>query len=157
MYRLPRRKLRWWILLYGVIVFLWLSPEDDHVLPVVLLGLSGSALLVVSWLIDKFGGQLFATRETLFITIGAGGVIGGGTSAITAALMLFKNARHAHLFPDYPALMIGAILERAPIWGLAGALVGLSIGLVWLALGQVQSPDTTESPETPPLESETRQ
>jgi hypothetical protein len=63
-----------------------------------------------------------------------GAADGLGTSVATAVLMFFKNARHAHVFPDYPAGMIIAVLERAPLWAAAGALAGLSIGLAWLAL-----------------------
>jgi hypothetical protein len=48
--------------------------------------------------------------------------------------MFFKNARHSHLYPDYPPEQLLAMLGRAPIWMLAGAFLGLSLGLGWLAL-----------------------
>ncbi len=59
---------------------------------------------------------------------------GLGGSVATAGLMFFKNARHAHVFPDYPAGMLLATLERAPMWAAAGGLIGLSVGLGCLAL-----------------------
>ena len=60
----------------------------------------------------------------------AGALIGASASAITAALMLFKDLRHAHPFPDFPPAMILGMLERLPPWMLAGALAGLGIALL---------------------------
>ena len=70
-----------------------------------------------------------------------GAIIGIGSSLITALLMLLKNARHSHFFPDFPPGQIGAIIERAPVWALAGGLIGLGLGLLWNALktGQGQT------------------
>ncbi|GAB4519947.1 MAG: hypothetical protein OHK0046_29570 [Anaerolineae bacterium] len=128
------RHLRWLVILYGLIVFFWLGPEDNHLWPVVLLGTAGAALAVFLWAARRLGGQHLSGRGALLLLAAMGTVIGLGSSLTTALLMFFKNARHAHLFLDYPLEMIGAILSRAPLWGLVGGLIGLGLGLVWLAV-----------------------
>jgi len=128
------RKARWLAIVYGLILFLWLNPEDYSVWPVTLLGTVLSALIIVLWTLGKIGGKEVSTRMMLPGAILLGATIGIGASVITAALMFFKNARHAHLFLDFPPGQMLAILERAPIWGLAGGLTGLALALIWLAL-----------------------
>lgn len=132
MLRLPFR--RWPLILYGLAVFFWLGPEDNHIWPVVLLGTTGALLAVYSWTAHRLQGQTVRDRQVVLLLAAMGSASGLGASVVTALLMLFKNARHAHIFPDYPAGMMGAILERAPLWALAGGLVGLGLGLLWLAL-----------------------
>lgn len=133
--RLPERgpRLRWLALLYGLVLFIWLGLEDDFVQPVVLLGWLMAGLLLLFWLSGRYGGRMVAAR--LLPPGGAllGALLGAGASLCTVALMFFKNARHAHLYPDYPVEMMAAVLERAPDWALAGALVGLALALIWLA------------------------
>jgi hypothetical protein len=36
---------------------------------------------------------------------------------------------------------MGAILQRAPVWALAGGLFGLGLALTWLALGNGRHDD----------------
>jgi hypothetical protein len=135
MLRFPRwhRRLRWVVIAYGAAVFLWSAPEDNHIWPVVTLGTLGAALAVYAWAAGRLGGRTLLTREAVLLLAMLGAAVGLGASLVTAALMLFKNIRHSHLFPDYPLGQIGAILERAPIWSLAGALCGVGAALVWMA------------------------
>ena len=127
-------RARWLSIVYGVVIFFWLGVEDNDVIGVTVLGMAGAVLLVWS----------VVSRVDISLTTQAGryiglplqtGVIGGSlgvtTSVATAVLMLAKDVRHAHAFPDYPPAMIGDMLERAPLWGLAGMLIGLSAGLLW--------------------------
>jgi hypothetical protein len=59
--------------------------------------------------------------------------------------MLFKDARHAHLYPDYPPALLGAMLARLPAWSLAGALAVVGIAIILAAVGRrradASSPD----------------
>lgn len=127
------RRVRWLVILYGLLVFIWLGPEDGAVWPVAALGAAGAVLAALLWLPGRLGGlTLSGSHIPVFLAL-AGALTGLGASLLTAALMLFKNARHSHLFPDYPPAMMGAILERAPIWAAAGGLFGLGLGLIWLA------------------------
>jgi hypothetical protein len=81
-----------------------------------------------------FWGQFVPVRALGPGAVALGAAVGLGASIATAALMFFKDARHAHLYPDYPAEQMGAVLQRAPGWALAGALFGLALSLAWLAV-----------------------
>ena len=147
--------LRWLVICWAIITFFWLSREDSDVVGVVLLGLWGAMLFCGSWITRNLGNKRLSRSSFVFMCLLGGGVIGIATSLITAGLMFFKNVRHAHVFPDYPFELIGAILARTPIWGVAGALFGLACGLMWIAIQPhhpLQSEDFSHSqtPESPP-------
>lgn len=118
---------------YGLVFLLWMSLEDTHTEPVVVLGVALSLLVSLRTLLRRLGGQEVSIRQLLLILAFSGGLVGVGASISTALLMFFKNAWHAHLFLDFPPGIMLAILERAPAWGLAGVLIGIGIGLSWLA------------------------
>lgn len=119
---------------YGIILFFWLSIEDTALWPVIVLGTGAAVLISVLLILDKMGGRwLPAHRVPPGLSL-AGAISGLGAGLAVAVLMFFKNARHAHVFPDYPTAMMLAVLERSPIWAVAGGLIGLSLGLGWLGL-----------------------
>jgi hypothetical protein len=128
----PDRRLRLLTMGYGLLLFIWLSPEDNVVWPAALMGV-GLALLGSVWLVQRWlDGSAFPAQ---YVPIGAAliGTIVGLVSALSAAgLMFFKNALHAHIFWDFPPGMVAAMLTRAPSWALAGGLAGLGIGCLWL-------------------------
>jgi hypothetical protein len=133
-----RRQLRWALILCGLAIWFWLGPEDDQSWPVALLGAVSSVMVGLWWLDGRVGGvRLPPTRALVLCTL-AGAVIGTGSAVLAASLMILKNARHAHFFPDYPTGQVLAMLERAPVWGIAGALVGLALGLLLIAFKQEQ-------------------
>ncbi len=128
----PSRRLRLMTMGYGLLLFIWLTPEDNTVWPVTLIGL-GLALLSVIWLIQRrFGGSVFSAKYVPMSGALLGGIIGLGGALAAAGLMFFKNALHAHVFWDFPPGMVVAMLTRAPSWALAGGLAGLAIGCLWL-------------------------
>lgn len=128
------RRTRRILLVTGIAVFIWSGIEDSTVLPVTALGTGLSVLTVTVWVMGRFGGRTLVSRYVLPVGIAFGGSVGLGASVWTALLMFFKDARHAHVFPDYPLPLILAILERAPLWAVAGGLIGLAVALVWLAV-----------------------
>ncbi len=129
---IPNGRLRSIALGYGLLLFVWLTPEDSTVWPVAVLGV-GLAILSVVWMVKRrLGGSAFAAR---YVPIGAGllgGIVGLGGALAAAGFMFFKNALHAHAFWDYPPAMVVAMLSRAPSWALAGGLAGMGIGLLWV-------------------------
>lgn len=125
---------RWMVIGWAVTTFFWLSREDSDVLTVIVLGMIGAFLFCSSWITRNLGGKHFTLRQFTLICTLSGSVTGVSTSLFTAGLMFFKNVRHAHLFPDYPFALIGAILQRVLVWGLAGMLLGLATAFLWIAL-----------------------
>ena len=130
---IPRRgaKLRLGALGYGALLFVWSSVEDNHTLPVTLLGSGLGLLLLTLWITGRFGGRMLAGRSALLAAALFGAAAGLAAARATAAMMLLKDGLHAHAFPDYPFGMITAILARAPLWALAGIFAGMGLLLAW--------------------------
>lgn len=114
------------LLLTGLAILFWSGLEDSDASAVTILG-ALSSLSLTLWLVARIAAGLALTP--LHIAL-AGALAGALASLCAAALMLFKNLRHAHIFPDYPAEMLVAALARLPLWAFAGALAGLGIGLL---------------------------
>ena len=114
------------LLLTGLAIMVWSGLEDRDATAAVALGALASIALA-AWLFAR----LAAGRSVNSLHIGLVGAFAGALASLcTVALMLFKNLRHAHIFPDYPAEMLLAVLERLPPWAIAGGLAGLGIGLL---------------------------
>ena len=114
------------LLLTGLAILFWSGLEDSDTSAVTLLGALSSISLTL-WLLSR----LAASPSMRALHIALAGALAGALAALcTATLMLFKNLRHAHIFPDYPAEMLLAVLERLPLWAIAGGLAGLGIGLL---------------------------
>lgn len=136
MLRIPpsANRLRLITIVYGMVAFFWLSVEDNNTWVVTLFGLALAVLLTTRTVFQHFSGKIIGSHYIFpgFFLVGM--LMGLGTSIATIGLMFIKNALHSHLFPDYPLAHMLAILERAPIWGLAGGFLGLSLSFAWLAL-----------------------
>jgi hypothetical protein len=117
-----------------VVLLLWSSLEDNSVLPVTLLG-SGLALVITTlWVIRRFGGRTFASRNALLGAASVGAITGLIAALASAALMLVKVGLHSDLYPDYPFGLIIDTLARAPLWALAGIFVGIGLLLAEWAI-----------------------
>lgn len=123
------RWLRLCGLVYGLLVFLWLSPEDSLIWSPVALGVAGVLLLLRRWLLRGRGGRM----PLLLLAAGMGAAAGAGGIVVAAALMFFKNALHAHEVADYPLGLLLGLLARAPLWGLVGLLIGIGLVLYGMA------------------------
>lgn len=123
-------KTRLLIMTLGVVILLWSSLEDHEVLGVTVLGWITAGTSVCAFVMSRFHGTILNPRQTRIASLAFGAGIGAGASLATALLMLFKDIRHAHLFPDYPLPLIQAMLERLPVWSIGCALIALAITLV---------------------------
>ncbi|MCY4539737.1 MAG: hypothetical protein OXE52_16095 [Chloroflexi bacterium] len=123
---------RLWLILLGIALFFWLGKEDNDVLAVTTLGLilSGTS---VWWLIFRRRRPGFTASGQFYAHLGLlGGIcVGALASFFAALLMLMKDVRHGHVYPDYPPELIIATLERLPPWSLAGGLIGLGLSLLF--------------------------
>lgn len=123
------------LLALAAITLLWSGVEDQDVVTVTALGIAIS-IAGVAWFLAKCGPSAEQTRFTsVFSALILGSLIGALSSLITVALMLFKDIRHGHPFPDYPPALMLAMLERLPIWTIAGALIGLGCALLLEVFG----------------------
>ena len=120
--------------LLGIVVLLWSGVEDHDVITVAALGWLTSGLAMMHWLMSRFGGRILDGAALLKLAPVAGAAAGAFASLTTILLMLFKDLRHAHAYPDYPPRLMLGILERLPIWSVAGGLAGLGLCLlaIWL-------------------------
>ncbi len=123
---------RLWLILLGIALFFWLGKEDSDVVAVTALGLilAGST---VWWLIflRRRSDIRASGKPCAHLGILGGICVGALSSFFAALLMLLKDLRHGHIFPDYPPELIIATLERLPAWSLAGGLIGLGLSLLF--------------------------
>lgn len=135
MWTIPHRPLwlRWALIAVGAGVFFWSGVEDDRVWLAVALGVGCCGVWLAHWLTGAIGGRVLSGWQIAAAWAGFGGLTGGGGIFASVLLLAFKDARHAHPYPDSPADLLAALLARMPVWGLSGALIGMGIYLVWRA------------------------
>ncbi|MCA9910276.1 MAG: hypothetical protein KC519_16570 [Anaerolineae bacterium] len=121
--------LRWVTLVWGTAILVWLSLEDSSPVPVAILATGASLLLLGTQVLHRV--TLDAVNERYIFPISAafGALSGASTAITTAILMLLKTGMHAHGVPDYSFVQMMGMVERAPLWALAGALLAIGIAL----------------------------
>jgi multisubunit Na+/H+ antiporter MnhE subunit len=124
----PDYRARFALMGYGLLVFVWMSLEDNGTLTVSLLGAGLATALILYQTFKRFAGEELATRF-LFPLLGL--LIGAASPIATILLMFFKTAWHGHEFPDYPLELMRDMLFRLPAWALAGGLIGLGLAFAW--------------------------
>ncbi|MCU0463868.1 MAG: hypothetical protein MUF38_04815 [Anaerolineae bacterium] len=134
-WRVPTRSLtlRWALIGVGIVAVVWTGPEDDPVWLASLIGVALTGLGLAHWLTGVTAGREWVGRQIAGAWAGFGALTGGLGCTTTVLLMGFKDARHAHPFPDYPPELLAALLERTPVWALVGALIGLGVYAAWRA------------------------
>lgn len=126
--RLTRRLL----IIAGLVVLVWSGFEDNGVIGVAILGWLLAILGAIVLITSRFAGFAM-TRSTLIkLSPLIGAIVGAMSTLVVVALMLFKDARHAHIFPDYPPQMMLDMLTRLPSWTISGALISLGVCLLWV-------------------------
>jgi hypothetical protein len=130
----PDFRARFLLLGYGLVLFVWMSLEDNGMLTVSLLGAGLATALILYQNFERIGGKELSMRFFFGLTIGLCALIGAVSPLATILLMFFKTAWHGHGFPDYPPELMRDMFFRLPAWALAGGLLGLGIGFLYLAL-----------------------
>lgn len=118
------------LVISGIAALLWSGMEDNDARLVTLLG----ALLAAGACMTLVNSRCFPARLQSLSAVKraalSGALSGALASVATPLLMLFKDLRHAHVFPDYPPGMMLATLERMPVWALAVGLAGFGFGIL---------------------------
>lgn len=113
------------LLLVGAVALLWLAIEDPSPWPPLTLGAAFAGLLALHFVHRQVHGRPTSAGRFLLLCSGSGLVAGAYACLLAVGLMLFKNARHAHSIPDFPAGQVLATLQLAPQMALCGMLTGL--------------------------------
>jgi hypothetical protein len=121
--------LRWNAIVCAVAILIWSTPEEDRPIFSAVLGAWLAASLAVGWLTGRYAGVVLRESRAMAAFVGLGAYLGAASNLCAVLLMIFKDARHGHMYPDYPPAMLGAMLARLPSWAFAGALVGLGAAL----------------------------
>ncbi|MBK9123341.1 MAG: hypothetical protein IPM16_09520 [Chloroflexi bacterium] len=132
-WRRPGLLLRWNGVLCAVMIFLWSGPEDTRIGSAVALGVWAAVSLGTYWA-SRYSRTTFVGWKAAVCWAAFGSAVGAGAALCTVLVMLFKDVRHAHPFPDFPPGLLAAMIARIPAWAAAGALLGISFGLVRAAL-----------------------
>ena len=142
MIRIP--ELRWVVRLVWVVVapvwFVWIAVEDRRLGPVLLLAALVSSAFAITGLARWRSGRLVGRRRWLVESTGVGLIAGAMVAPIAILLILIKISIHAHGTPDFSLTDIGSVLEREPVWMLAGMLCGEALGLATAAAAQPEEP-----------------
>ncbi|MEO1644073.1 MAG: hypothetical protein AAFR67_02735 [Chloroflexota bacterium] len=110
----------------------WMSLEDNSLIPVIVLGIGLSVIGVIYTILDNIPHEAVPVRRFLMLVVFASTAIGGFAPLAIALLMFFKTSWHAHAFPDYPPALMLAMLSRLPAWTLSGFLVGCALAIFTL-------------------------
>lgn len=123
--------LKWLILLWAISAVVWSALEGDfqQVLFFSLLTmLTGQAYLLGRLL----GGRYFTAVRGLLIMALWGLACGVAAVFLTFFLMAVKTGLHAH-GPEFTSAELSRLWRLLPLWGLAGLLSGLGLGLLLVA------------------------
>ncbi len=142
---LSTAKIRWISLLLGAGIFIWSRLEENAVQTVIVLAFITVTLGFGMWIAHGQGGRIIHKRGAFLGFSLFGALIGLSTSVGSALLMLLKNGSHGHLIPDYPTGLLFAMLNRAPLWALCGALIGVGIFSMWVTIRPPEIQTSDES------------
>jgi hypothetical protein len=123
----PDYRARFLLLGYGLVLFIWMSFEDNGTFTVSVLGAGLATALILYQALERIGGKELSMRFFIPLLVGLGALIGAASSLATILLMFFKTAWHGHGFPDYPLELMRDMLFRLPAWAIAGGLLGIGL------------------------------
>lgn len=118
------RQLRVAFILVGFAFFVWLPFEDQNLRWVLLLASLASILIVVYLAIRVFPARL---GNHYFPILGV--IAGLLIPPLAVLLMALKTGLHGHLVPDFTRSQVISVLQRMPVWMVAGFLVGLGLAI----------------------------
>ncbi len=137
--RLSRAKRRWRyaVIALGIAFFVWLPFEDTQVYSV--LGFAGavSALMAARYLMSAQAYRWLAElaprgsnglpKVLFYVMLGV--LAGLGVTPLALLIMAFKSGVHGHPAFDFTPGQVTQVIQRTPIWGLGGLMLGLGVGL----------------------------
>jgi len=99
-------------------------------MPPIILGASLTAIVIAHFLLRRFGGAPLPTGKGMLL-LSASGLLGGvAAPLVSTVIMALKVSLHSHDYPDYPPETVVGVLARAPVWALAGLILGAALALL---------------------------
>ncbi|HLC05203.1 MAG TPA: hypothetical protein VJK02_19385 [Anaerolineales bacterium] len=130
-----------WVVRYAWMIaaptaFFWIAYEDRS--PSTVMGLSAivCAAFAVTAIARWRGGILAERRRWLLETMGVGLATGALVAPVAVVLILVKISLHSHGTPDFTTSDIAQVMNRLPVWALAGVLCGEALGLIGVAFSR---------------------
>lgn len=120
--------LRWITAVFGIYSVIWISLEGD-LSQTVLLGVWGTAVFLLSFMQNQWGGKVFSAGGWWAKTAVLGLLLGAGSGLSTLFFMALKTGLHAH-GPEFALTEIKWVIQQTPFWSLAGLFTGLGVGLL---------------------------
>jgi len=115
----------------GLLWFFWLGYEDRSLTSVMLVAVA----IIIAASITIFFRTIWSREAPgsrgFFWTILLGLVAGLSVAPTTVLLVAVKISLHDHPIPDFTVLDMVSVLNRMPIWGLIGLLIGMAFGWVF--------------------------
>jgi hypothetical protein len=133
----PRSKAIWLLRAMwgtvGLTAFLWIGYEDQGLSMAILMASLITASTWASYML-RGGIPSSTSKPARVLKLAWTGLLGGAATAVVGALlMLIKVSIHRHAAPDFSGGDVLWVLRQVPGWGLAGALAGAVLGLLWPA------------------------
>lgn len=128
--RIPEKIPHLWpvTLLVGLYTAVW-STLEGRLAYDVLLAVAALALFMAWFVVRRLGGRTLPRGWGVALATATGAAYGVGVVLLTLLLMILKTGLHAH-GPEYTAAQVAWVWRQAPLWGAAGALAGLGVGLL---------------------------
>ena len=118
----------------GLSWLFWLSLEDQGLAAVLGVSLLIAAASGITMLSRWLGSTAQSTTSTL-TRFGLTGLASGlAVGPVASVLIAVKVGLHAHPVADYSVEDVIEVLNRFPVWAVAGLLSGLAAGLLTIGL-----------------------
>jgi len=109
-------------MLWGLLVFFWISYEDTTLTPVTLLSATLMGLIFL-----RFKARYARLNDWQISALGL--AAGSAVPLIATLLVAIKVSLHSHPQPDFPPETIMALIGRLPVWAFVGLVIGLATAL----------------------------
>lgn len=122
------KKIAWAVA--GLVWFFWIGYEDRGLVSVLIV----SALIAVPVGIEayvRWRVKLGTSFQQSALRGAFAGTLSGALVGIIGILIaLMKVSLHQHVIPDFSSGDILALLNRIPVWSIAGLLIGSSLAMI---------------------------
>jgi len=122
------RGLRLLATITGIYGIVWIATEGELYRAVIMAFLA-TALALGSIIQRYLGGKIYTAKKWISAMSGLGLLFGVSTALLTLVFMIVKTGLHGH-GPEFTQDQLVWIVGQIPLWGIAGLIGGLGLGLI---------------------------